>query len=192
MAGEYRLRRAYKEHVLRQKTDIHQAEDQQELIAHQPGIISLGQQIGNQAVQRLLTQGMVTPQGTLQTKPDIQRCAACKGREEEMPISAYAGDELHRAIELDEMEIPVEQEQSEHPMLLDEMDVPAVQSEHPTMQDEIGLPAVQSEHPVELDEMELPAVQSEHPTVLDEMEVPVEQEQSKQPTMLNEMEVPIW
>jgi hypothetical protein len=76
--------------------------DEQELVAKQPDIVRLQQQIGNQGVQRLLAQGRLSSHGIVQKKPDIQRCgcggscAACKGQDEEVTVSAGVGEPVQR------------------------------------------------------------------------------------------------
>jgi hypothetical protein len=101
MAGA-QLQHLQREHALRRKPDLHEMEKQPGLAVKQRGIVGLQRLVGNQAVQRLIAQGKLSSHGFAQRKPAIQRCscggtcAACKGQEEELPVSASLGSQVQR------------------------------------------------------------------------------------------------
>jgi len=61
----------------RHKPTVRKADETPPVAVKPQGIVGLQRYVGNQGVQRLLAQGLV------QMKPDIQRCSACKGTDEE-------------------------------------------------------------------------------------------------------------
>lgn len=85
MAGEH-LHPQQKERSLRRKPDVHETDDLPGLAVKQQGIVGLQRYIGNQAVQRLLGQGRLTPQGIMQMKPELQRCNCGGNGKEEDPV----------------------------------------------------------------------------------------------------------